>query len=305
MSLSVYIFSYNRGDFLAHALASVQQMMPDATVKIVDDHSDDSETRAFLSQCGVPVLYPQSADKSRHGGLYQNMQQALDDCATTYCLFLQDDMQIVRPVDAQDYTYIDDFFTVFPEAAFLNPVFLKGQRTKRDARITQVSNEFPVYFRHYPEKSHPRGISYADVVIAHNSRLKARDWQFEQGEVASAERAMALFGPMGMMRNPFVMFLPQVPVFRGKYKTWPVRLAERYAGNEPKAFVPMREDEVAALRERKMSQLPVAEHYLMTCDKRIKKPFQYSVVNVYPLLRLCHKLILQWRKWRQARVDKA
>ncbi|MCC5878791.1 MAG: glycosyltransferase [Idiomarina sp.] len=294
--LSVYIFSFNRGDFLAHALDSVRSMIPQAVVKIVDDHSDDAATIAFLAQCAVPVLQPESADKARHGGLYQNMQLALEDCESDYCLFLQDDMQIVRPVDATDYQYINDFFAAFPDAGFLNPVFLKGQRARRDARITNISDDFPVYFRHYPNKKHPRGISYADVVIAHKPRLMAKSWQFSQGEVANAEQAMQWFGRMGMMRDPFVMFLPQVPVFRGKQKTAPVKLAERLAGNEPKKFVPMQAEQVNRLRARDMQQLPVAEDFLMTCDKQVKKPFHYSVVNVYPWLRVCHKLIVQWRK---------
>lgn len=299
MNLSVYIFSYNRGDFLAHALHSVREMIPDAVVKIVDDHSNDSATRHFLARCEVPVLYPQTADKSRHGGLYLNMQLALEDCATTYCLFLQDDMQIVRPVDTADYRYLDEFFTAFPQTGFLNPVFLKGQRAKRDLRISKVNNSFPVYFRHYPEKAHPRGISYADVVIAHKPRLVAKNWQFSQGEVGNAQRAMETFGGMGMMRDPFVMFLPQVPVFRGKQKTWPVRIAERLAGNEPKSFRPMQAPDVERLRNRDIHQLPVAENYLTPNDSKVKKPFQYSVVNVYPVLRLCHKMTLLCRKWLQ------
>ena len=299
MNLSVYIFSYNRGDFLAHALQSVRKMMPDGVVKIVDDHSDDAATREFLAGCEAPVLYPQSADKARHGGLYQNMQLALEDCATTYCLFLQDDMQVVRPVDNADYAYLDDFFATFPQAGFLNPVFLKGQRAKRDRRISKVSDTFPVYFRHYPQKAHPRGISYADVVIAHKPRLTEQGWRFSHGEVDNALRAMALFGEMGMMRDPFIMFLPQVPVFRGKQKTWPVRLAERLAGNEPKVFIPMQEADVERLRKRDINQLPVAEKYLTPADKRVKRPFQYSVVNVFPVLRLCHKMTLLWRQWLQ------
>lgn len=300
MDLSVYIMSYNRGEFLSNTLRSVQSMIPHAVVKIVDDHSNDAATLTFLQQSGVPVLRPPSADKARHGGLYQNMQLALEDCATTYCLFLQDDMQVVRLIDDQDVSYIEAFFNAFPHAAFLNPVFLKGQRARRDRRITRISDRFPVYFRQYPRQHHPRGVSYADVVIAHKPRLLAKNWQFTQGELVNAERALQLFGQMGMMRDPFVMFLPQVPVYRGKQKTWPVRRAEQLAGTEPKTFVTMQRDEIDTFRAREMAQLPVAEHYLMTCDKRVTKPFQYSVVNVYPWLRVCHKLIVQWRKrfWR-------
>ena len=54
----------------------------------------------------------------------------------------------------------------------------------------------------------------------------------------------------------------------------------------------MSETEVQDFKTRDLNVLPVAEHFI-DCEVPVKKPFHYSVVNVYPLLRVWHKLT-QW-----------
>ena len=294
--LDICIFSYNRGAFLKNCLASIQQYAPQCSVRVFDDNSDDPSTQDVLSSLpdGVSLYQPSTDGKTRHGDLYANMQWALTHSRPgAILLFIQDDMQLVRPLRDEDYQYIHEFYARFSQAAFLNPVFLKGQRRRRDQRITSVDQDFPVYFRHYPEKKHPRGISYADVVIAHADRLRAVDWKFSGGEVQNALQAQQHFGKMGFMLNPFVMFLPQVPVYRGKQKSTAVNWAERLSGHAPKAFHPMDTPSLDALFTRAPEVLPVAEDFLTCQDSGVKTPFQYSAVNAYPLLRALHK-IEQW-----------
>ncbi len=293
--LNIFIFSFNRGAFLLNCVQSVLRYAPGCSLSVVDDNSNDPQTCEVLQQLpqNVRLVQPDNRSTSRHGGLYRNMQLALDLAQHgERVLFIQDDMQLVRPLTAADYQYIDDFYQHFPDAAFLNPVFLKGQRAKRDQRITRLSQRFPVYFRHYPAKKNPRGLSYADVVIADVTRLRHVNWQFAAGEIGNAEAAQQHFGAMGFMLNPFVMFLPQVPVYRGKKKSFAVALAEKYSGDQPKAFAAMTELQLQQLLQRDASTLPVAEHFLSCIDQTVKTPFQYSAVNAYPLLRALHKISL-------------
>jgi hypothetical protein len=289
--MDIFVFSYNRGTFLQNCINSLLRHTRDCRICIVDDHSDCPDTRAYLANlpAGVELLYGQVKDGARHGGLYNNMQLALDNCQSGLIFFIQDDMQVVRDIDDEDMNYINGFFNHYSGAAFLHPMFLRGRRHRRDRRITSLEADFPVYFREQPEKKNHRDLTYVDGVIAHAGRLKASGWQFVEGEAANADQAAPLFGKMGIWPFPVAMFLPEVPVYRGKHKTWAVSKAEQWAGITPKAFIPMSPAETERLRRRNLNELPVAEDFLQ-CTATVKRPFHYSIVNVYPALRVLHKV---------------
>lgn len=293
MGLQICVFSYNRGEFLKNCIESVQQCASGCPVTVVDDNSDDQITCDYLAALpeGVQLLQPDASKKGRHGGLYNNMQLALEHANDNDAwLFIQDDMQLVRPLDEDDYRYIDDFFNHYPTAAFLGPVFLKGRRHRRNKRIFKLASDFPVYFRHYAYKLNQRGLHYGDVAVAHVGRLRQAGWQFKQGEVANAEQAAKAFGEMGYMAHPFVMYLPQVPVYRHKHKSLAVKLADQWSGAGPKKLIPLTAEQSAALKARPLTTLPEAEQFLRCADQRVKRPFHYSAINAYPLLRVWHKL---------------
>ncbi len=293
-SLTICIFSYNRGTFLKNAIDSCALYAKNTPVCIVDDHSDDPETISVLNNLpkDIALLKPTLLGRHRHGGLYDNMQMALDLAPSEWVLFMQDDMQLVRPFDQDDAQYIEDFFSTFEQAAFLNPVFLKGLRRKRNIRITRTYDNFPGYYRDYRNKKTATGISYCDMVIGHSQRLRAGGWQFLSSEKDNAAQATERFGQMGCMANPFVMYLPQVPVYRGKEKTRAVQLAEKWSGSQPKRFVQLDPDIWQRFKRRPLEQLPVAEEFLQCEDPRVKKPYTYSAVNAYWPLRVWHKLTL-------------
>ncbi|RUO23450.1 hypothetical protein CWE08_02040 [Aliidiomarina iranensis] len=296
-TMDVFVFSFNRGQFLRNCIRSVQTHWPRVNITVVDDRSDDKETQAVLSELkaeGVQVLLaPEKSFTKRHGGLYNNMQLALEiatERSTEYALFLQDDMQVVRDIDEADTDYIPAFFNEYPQAAFLHPLFLKGARKRRDQAITYLSGKLPVYFRKKRENKTPRGISYSDCFIAHIPRLRQASWQFQGSEVSNARQAERLFGDMGFMLHPIAMYLPEVPVYRGKRKTRWVELAQERGGESPNAFLPLHGAALKRLKERNVKQqLPVAEHYLKT-TRAAKKPFRYSQINAFPVLRVLHKI---------------
>ena len=292
--MTFYVFSYNRGRFLENCVNSIRTLAPSCPIVIVDDHSTDPETCAFLaSLTGIAeVLQPPPAATGRHGGLYHNMQIALDHSGPAPVTFIQDDMQVVRPLAEADLAEIRGFFEHFPRCAFLHPCFLKGARRKREHRITKQSGITRFYFRDYPEKANYRGIYFTDVCVAHVPRLRATGWQFQQGEIANAAQAQQHFEKMGFMADPFMMYLPDVPVFRGKKQTRSARWAERITGTAPKAFAPLTAEQTTALKTRSPQVLPFAEDFLHCPGHRVRQPFAYSSTHAVPLLHLTHKVEL-------------
>ena len=172
MQLTFYVFSYNRGLFLKNCVESIHRCAPGNDIIIIDDGSNDPDTLAILdslaSECRI---ISQPKDKiTKLGGLYHNMQIALDDFAPNgLFVFIQDDCQMVRKLQKEDEVYIQNYFEHFPEAAFLNPHFLKGNRKSGILRAIYEHREFPAYFYDFSEKLKDRSVTmyYTDICIGH------------------------------------------------------------------------------------------------------------------------------------------
>ncbi|MEL6702133.1 MAG: glycosyltransferase, partial [Pseudomonadota bacterium] len=174
-TLDIAIFSYNRPDYLGDCVASVLRHAPDARLRVYDDGSDDPQTLALLDSLGDRAVRRDPGDTSRHGGLYGNMQFALDQAEGDWLMFLQDDMQIVRDITATEMTDMAAIWDAHPRAAFLCPIFWK------QARLFRFRRE--VEFRASPDRFvTPEGrlpanrkttLSYFDVAIGHVERLRA------------------------------------------------------------------------------------------------------------------------------------
>lgn len=298
MDLSVSIFSFNRGNYVRNCVDSLMRCYVGGSFKVFDDSSDDLETLEYLQSLGGRVVSCGQGDKGRHGGLYNNMQRALEQAETKYILFLQDDTQFVRQLDQKDFDGIDIFFEANPNAAFLNPVFLKGHRRKSIKKQVELKPEFEGYFHNISESLKPRPVSmyYCDVVIAHVERLRNVNWRFLDSETSNAELARSHFSKMLQMANPFIMHVPEVPVFRGKKTTLGSRLSTRLVGSDVKQFEYMAEDEVACMRSRNLDdQLPFAEDFLQTKNKKVGRPFRYNAVSTRLYTRLLHKIEQSFR----------
>ncbi|MDZ7641149.1 MAG: glycosyltransferase [Desulfurivibrio sp.] len=88
------IFSYNRGNFLKNCVQSIESCSPDSKIAVFDDDSDDTETISVLRDLGEKHTVFTSTEHSSHhlGGLYNNMQNALEYCQDEELVcFLQDD----------------------------------------------------------------------------------------------------------------------------------------------------------------------------------------------------------------------
>ena len=301
MNIPVYIFSYNRGLFLQNCVNSILRHAPDSSITIIDDGSQDPETVRILESFPeeIRVLRQERNNVAKLGGLYHNMQIAVDDSKDDeLVMFLQDDTQIVRDLREEDYQHISDYFAHFPDAAFLNPHFLKGVRRKGILKAISLDTSFDTYLYDFSERLKDRSVTmyYTDIAIVHMQRLKDKGYRYEGNESTCGVQARQHFSKMGTMVHPFVMSLPEVPIYRGKEKTWGVAKAEERLGLEPNAFKIWTDGEEKTFLSRDLSVLPFAEDFL-TCERAVQKiPFVKESVNAFPFLRLMHKLELKLRK---------
>lgn len=292
------IFSYNRGQHLQNCLESIEHCAPDLEVTIYDDDSDDPATKEALRKASkkyqVINTREDSTEIKKLGGLYNNMEQAVKQLSDkdTLC-FLQDDMQLVRAVDQNDLDDIEDYFASNPESAFLHPAFLKGSNRTRDYSTMNWNEKANAYFRNAGKQS--VGVHFSAIVIIKTQRLKTSNWKFKSREKDNDLRAQTLFGKMGFMKNPFLIWVPNVPVFRGKSKTFGIRLAEKIykSGFYPMAI--MSDVENSRFRRRNTDKLPITEDFLKLRDNTLKKPWRHHPLAGNKLLKFIHKLELRWR----------
>lgn len=296
--LDVAIFSYNRPAYLKNCLASAQDNLPGARIRIFDDNSDDPELAAFLKTLPSERVVQPTTDsgESRHGGLYPNMQRALDTAERPYLLMLQDDTQVVRALDQLDLDAIETAFTADQTRAFLAVTFLRGARIKRYKRLlapvedglydTPLSPEQPGY---------ENRIAYFDISLWHVDRLRDAEWQMQPSEHENVLQARRKFSSMPHLANPFVFHLPEVPIYRHRQQTLAGRMARRLVGTEPKRFVPMTAQEIAAMRERAPTHLPIAEEFLTPEDPKVRRPFVYKDVKRHWWLAALSKLEFKLR----------
>ena len=291
------IFSYNRGAFLRNAVRSIQRLT-NSSIYVIDDHSDDPETRTILAclEETCQVLSGSASAAGKHGGLYANMQGALDTLGEAELLcFLQDDMQMLRaPGDAE----LEAFVTHCNdpgEPAFLQPSFLKGSARDLDRRTLVASDGVPYYVR--LETGASAGRYYSDVCIFSPRRLSADGWRFAPSEPMNERQAAALYPPMGQLRAPFLMWLPNVPAWRGKRKTFALRHAERVAGCGFYPYRTLGADAERRLLDRDSTVLPVAEDFLaLEGETSLRRPWQYYPLQGRRLLKKLNGLELVLRR---------
>lgn len=290
--LTVAVFSFNRGGYLKNCLDSLARNLPFARVVVYDDGSTEAETLAVLAGAGeaFSVRQMQSADRSRHGGLYPNMQAALDECETDLLFFLQDDMQLVRPVAPEEPTGWRALLAADPDRAFLYPCFLRGLREARHRRRLRPDAATRSYISDrgdaavWAERS-----AYYDVCIADVARLRAADWHFASSEHENLLAARARFADMPFLGDPIAFHCPEVPIFRNRSRTFAARLAARHVGTDVKAFLDMTPEQVADLKSRPLTDWPVAETYLTTKNPKVRRPFVYKDVKARWWLNLLHR----------------
>lgn len=289
MTLTVAIMTFNRPWYLQNCWESVRACLPGAQILVMDDRSDDPGQIATLDRLAQDpdtriLRQPQNVVKY-HGNLYGNMQWALTEAETPYLMFLQDDTQLVRRMDATDLRDIGAFFAASDSHAFVSPFFFKWRKRRQwtqklrpmaDARIYQSAATPPLFH-------------YSDICIAHVTRLRAAAWVFQSTESANIAQAAALFGGMGLMVDPVGFFCPQVPTFRNRSLSHSAaaRLSRQRAPQHFR-FEMLTAPQTRALRARPAATLPVAEDTLRTSPPDARRPFVFQDYKASAWLRLVH-----------------
>lgn len=295
MNYEIAIFSYNRGPYLRNCVESVLKHCPGIKFTVYDDGSDEPELVDYLQSLGDKVRNMQFASTDRHGGFYTNMQAALDEATADFLVLLQDDVQVLRDITTQDIAAWRDYFTAHQACAFLSPTFMKGMRRKDFLRYYQPDASERLY--HWiedpaqPSKDGPVPHYYMDICVLDVSKLRAAGWKFQNSELMNGQQASSLFAHgMPQLADPFVFYVPEEPVFRGRIKSKGSKMAERLAGNTVKLFVSMTPEEVYAMRQRALSVYPFAEDFIQTKDPDVKRPYRFNVYRSHWVTRLINKV---------------
>jgi len=276
---TVAIFSFNRGGYLENCARSCLANLPGARIEIYDDASNDQNTLRILSEleadgCIVHNVRPEDAS-SRHGGLYGNMQLALENCPTPIILFLQDDTQVVRALDKTTADAIRHAFAD-PDIAFVRPQFFKHLDMWR--------------FKSHFHQSHSNGLiepnqaykdcnidhAYCDVVLGDVELLKRRAWRFNAPERANQDAAKALFKYMPYLVHPFVFYCPEVPSYRDRKLYLASKIVQSERNNEVVRLQDMSSELVEKLFALGDGDLPIAEEFLTASRDDVRFPFVFQ-----------------------------
>jgi glycosyltransferase involved in cell wall biosynthesis len=301
--LTVCIFSFNRGKFLRNCVNSILKCIPGAEIVIFDDNSSDPATCSYLEESKdfCLIVRPETTGQIKHGGLYLNMNTALQMFSDRDLIcFLQDDTQIVRPVSNAELRDIGLAFEENPRLGFIHPCFIRGVDLQKRP-VTPLSGPTPSFFFR-KDTGQSAGIHYSDLVVFEPKRLIDADWSFNQSEPANDRQSKAMFGMMAYMWLPFAMWLPEVPAYRGKKKTLGLRLAEhkKQVGFYP--FVLWSRDHTESVRNQASPRLPVAEDLLDCSPATPPKPWTYNPLTGLSLLKSLNNVEVTIRRWLKSVV---
>ena len=299
-ALTVAVMTYNRPAHLRNCLDSIARHLPGVSVLVLDDRSDDPAQVALLAEvaaAGVQVVTGKAGEEW-HGGLYANMQKALDLCRTPLLLYLQDDTQLVRSPGTEEVAAVLELLEQ-PGAGFVSPFFVKARKGFQWRGRFTPSADGQFLLPGINARKGRRHLSYSDICIAHVPSLRAAGWTFVGSEGANSGQAAQLFpSGMALMHAPWGFYCPEVPVFRYRSRghTLAGRIAARRAGDSVKRFRALSPDRVAALRNRAPGLLPLAESWLEPEDPRVRRPFVYADMQRSRWLWLLHKGELALRR---------
>ncbi len=275
-----------------NCVRSVEQCLPGAEIIIFDDDSGDTTTLSVLNKIRNKhrVITPNKAGTTKHGGLYGNMQHAIEvlkDTSSLVC-FLQDDTQVVRPILNEEIRSLKRLFSENSSLGFVQPCFLR--RPDPEQQSFEASKEDGVRLFYRKDRNQSAGIHYSDLLITSPSRLLERHWVFKTSEPDNDRQAKALFGPMPYLYSPFAMWLPNVPAYRGKKKTWALKYAEKKARCGYYPFKIWSTEKSRQFLARAGKQPPVAQTHL-TCEGQTPPtPWRYNPLSGNRLLKHLNSL---------------
>lgn len=257
----VYVFSYNRGRYLENCLASIRRHAPSWHITVIDDGSDDPAVHAALERYRehVDVISSRGQSDGYLGGLYPNMQHALACTDEPIVLFLQDDMQIVRDVTADDERHWQRYFDLHDKSFQLYACFFKRKQIQRGQRLVDIDSDVPAYFRN-PEAG--RRSWFSAVGLFQRERMLSSGWRFEPSEGENNRKVREWGWYMGVTPWPFMMWLPNAESSKFRRRGILQRIAEWRADVGLYPYRELSPEAHAWLMDRPLEELPVAESLL-------------------------------------------
>lgn len=227
----VFVFSYNRGRFLENCVISIEACLPAAPITIIDDRSTDPNTgevlRTLAKRYEVVHSNPQGLTEHKTGGLSGGMNLAMSLAKARgheHVLFLQDDMQLVRPVLPRDLDAIVSYFDAIPNTIQLSSNFGRALSAPDFFDKFDVHTEASCYLRRLGMESGKSGFS--DTGVFSVSRYSQLFGSFVLGELGNSQKAIQRGLRCGRSLYPFSSWLPYPTSFRGKHRSIQHRMFE-------------------------------------------------------------------------------
>ncbi len=286
---AVAIFSCDRAAHLRNCLASVERHFPGARVTVWDDASADPATVAALAEIGRRhELRRGAAGPAVHlGGLRAAMAQAIAEAARDreYLFMLQDDQQLVRPIDAAQAARIEATFAGDARVAQVFGGFFRGYVSPADlARRYAIDRRLDAY-------EDPR-IGFADTGILHLPRFVALGLDVAASETVAATATRARGARLVIARDPWFMFCPWPNTVRrtgGRLEKILRRINDLGVGAGVHPYADMTAEAVARLLARPIDVFPVADAWLESTPG-LARPWWYTdpfdIAKMTPRARL-------------------
>lgn len=270
-NMLICVFSYNMGATLDRCLTSIAAMCPGFPVVLIDDQSEDPETRAAIERHrgNLQQVFHSTEVKNgkKHGNLYLNIQRmcayALEN-GYQFLFMVQDDMQVVRPLSPE---ILDSYGRIFASDEMVlqvDPRFLRERRAyRRNKGMYEIDRELGAYF--FPVGDYRR--SYADVGILRLSTIRDLNWTFVEGETTIKKQ----FSERGYKRAfpfaPITMHVPFPRTYRNGVRKTSILLRNRGTYS----FQEMTAEEQAAMDRRPIEALPFFRDFLRPKNMRLSR----------------------------------
>ncbi|HIP01438.1 MAG TPA: glycosyltransferase [Marinobacter salarius] len=266
-SLIVFVFSFNRGRFLLNCIKSIDSFLDGFEVVIVDDESTDKDTQNVLAAVSKRhrVLKNDGVGEyeEKTGGLAGSMNMAMAYAAERgyeYALFIQDDMQLVRPVLNEDFSNISSYFDKIINTIQLSSTFVRKLSSGDFLNKYDIRDSASAYIR--IEGSERGKSNFSATGVFSVSRFHRLFGRFEVGEAKNSAKAISLGLTCGRSIYPFMCWLPYPSSFRGKKKNLKHRFFEHFGRSGFYPIKQMSDTEVETFLRRNPSYIPVMEEFL-------------------------------------------
>jgi len=267
--VAVFVFSFNRAEFLRNCILSIETCIPEyMPVIVIDDNSTDPETREYLDELTsrYRVISNDAVDASeiKTGGLYGAMNNAMAIArheGFELVIFIQDDMQFVRRFEINELPQYTKYFEEVPNSIQLSTSFVRELSFDTFLQDHETMIDAKAYIRRPDKQSGKANFSATGVFLV--ERFHKLFERFEVGEGVNSQKASQRGLVNGRAIFPDMCWLPYPISYRGKKRSLKHRVFERFGRS---GFYPinlMTDSEAKRFLERDPRIVPVMERFLV------------------------------------------